>query len=223
MFCFLLELSDSSNDSKSTVLDEVKTPEVLIRSKTKKEVNTPKAAHIPERAEESWKDKDRKQFKTEGTSNLHTLHRIPWGGRVKVDNQLVKITNTCPFDNILQILYTLYKLNARAKAYMDNLALTKDRASICIRNIFREIDRENYVTVKTLCTRTLVRKWHGKDPLTSNDFYGPEETIVEEIAHWFEFESEFTCSKGDCQVSKHDVINSLGFCCINPDTFAFFT
>ncbi len=54
---------------------------------------------------------------------------IPWGGTINMDGVSVHITNTCSFDNVVFVLYALYKTVLQVHDCILNLRSVGDMAA----------------------------------------------------------------------------------------------
>jgi hypothetical protein len=78
----------------------------------------------PEKAQEMWGDKNNSQPKRKKEeSYFHTVPRIPYGGEITFPKSGNKISlhNTCNIDNILQVIFTLYRTHDPSKEYINLL------------------------------------------------------------------------------------------------------
>jgi hypothetical protein len=97
------ETSNVSADEEAEIISKTN-----VRKKTKEAQESDKQ---PGRSQESWRDRRNKgPINRSQEAALHSIDRIPYGGSIKLKGVTIHLHNTCNIDNMMQILYSLYKV-----------------------------------------------------------------------------------------------------------------
>ncbi|MES9880808.1 MAG: hypothetical protein ABW185_08000 [Sedimenticola sp.] len=117
-----------------------------------------------------------------------------WGGQVMVNNNVIKLVNTCPVDNML---YIMYCINEDKPAIIDTLYKSRDSVCMTLLNVLHLCKEEKWVEAKVIwlekfCGFTLA----SEEPW---DVYGSE--YVHFVKHLSGIQSSFqesVCSQSNC-------------------------
>jgi len=74
-------------------------------------------------------------------------------GRIIFHNgTLMKVTNTCSFDDILYVMYVTFRTEPSINMYITNLRVTGDQIAGLLVKFFGKLDSRNFVKAKTYLT-----------------------------------------------------------------------
>jgi len=169
-----------------------------------------------EREKEKWyKPTSRVPSNTNVPNNCAGLTLIPWGGKISVDGESFSITNTCIFDNVVNIIYVMYKTIPQIHQFILDLRTCGDIAAKVIVNVFQELVVKNFKAAKTLIVtklikafpRTKTRNVWQPTALETADFFASEDVVFDPIYELFEVIRIANCPNTACNnVAKGEVI-----------------
>jgi hypothetical protein len=190
-------------------------------SKTKRQPRGATAKETPwETAEEQWRNMKTyapRPKKAEKTV-LHTLNRIPYGGKVPYMGRLVDVLNTCNLDNPMQITYMMYKVFSPVKEYIDSYNQSHPLKTEAIQNCLNQIDRGDF----QLARRFMYAYFIGMDLLSirDGDLTESEQRFLDSMSYLISCNQKRMCESPKCNLLSTLLIHpASGFVIRHPSLF----
>jgi len=154
----------------------------------------------PERSREQWGKKKGKKLPSKIEGLLEDLPRIPYGGSFVHNGCNVILRNTCNIDNVIQILFTLYKINKATGIWLHRLAQERDSACYFLLRAFRHLDSSEWAAARKIILVNLLKV--GGAELEDGDLYESEDRILQQLGDLFIVVKNITCKNPNCRLPK---------------------
>ncbi len=149
----------------------------------------------PESQKDIWKGKKKKQPKSESVVDSFDVPLVHWGGKVKINDTIIVIGNSCAMDTTCQILLAMYKKNLRFKEFLDTAAHDQTKEKYILQTLLCFLKGESDGAKTCWLTEALGLT---QGVISSKEFYSEAEYGWKALEQWFPIKRNYWCSNEDC-------------------------
>lgn len=173
----------------------------------------------PEDSQESWRARKQDPLPSQKQNEIFLTPRIPWGGSITYQGEIIKIFNTCSFDNQMYILNNLINMRPQVRSYIN---LYRQNGEISAKLIFKMctlLENNRFDEAKKIVVEDILSMKDSE--IRTGNMFGSEERFLSRISNYVRLIKYHDCPNLHCEIPKiYDVYPITAFFIRNVEDFS---